>query len=250
MREYLYKLRNLLKIKKNVNSNIDNVTVEEVNDDNTNFYASLLGKKIIKSDLVEKHIGASNVFDITSNKIYFYPPNDGMPTFPYEFYFDNRLVIDNENAFRQITNLDEILIEMTRLMNLGLEKHIILSPYNFMLELEDEIKPNYVGRAKLLLSDKTIINDTISIEKEDAARIYFINRFLDHFMGRNFGLSITKNKELKNALDELNEKLINKKLRVYAGNGYDVFGRDDVEINGILHYHFYAPKDDKKILKR
>ena len=248
MNNYLYKLRNLLKIKKNVINSIDNVTVEEVLLDSSIQYSSLLGKEVIVSDLIKKDIPFSNAYDIRTNKIFFYPLNDGMPTHPYEFYFDNRLVLDNENAFRQITNLDEILIEMTRLMNLGIDKHIILSPYNFMLELEGEVKANYTGRAKLLLSEKSIVNDTISIEKEDSARIYYINRYLDHFIGWNFGSLIKKNKELRDALEELNEKLINKKLRVYAGNGYEVYGNDEFEMNGILHYKFDIPSSASKKL--
>ena len=40
----------------------------------------------------------TNVFEISSNLIYFYPLNDGMPTCGFEFYKNGELVLDNDKS--------------------------------------------------------------------------------------------------------------------------------------------------------
>ena len=65
---------------------------------------------------------------------------------------------------------------------------------------------------------------------------YFINHFLDHFIGRNFGLSVHRKEKLKKELEELNEKVISMGIREYAGSKLEVSGNEDRAVDGLQHY--------------
>ena len=75
----------------------------------------------------------------------------------------------------------------------------------------------------------------------------FINKFLDHFIGWNFGVSVNRNEKLKAELESLNEKVINMGLREYAGTGYEVYGIETEEHNGLQH--FYLPTEKGQAIK-
>lgn len=170
----------------------------------------------------------SNSYNI-NNKIYFYPYNDGRINKIIKFYKDNELIIDNNTNYQEITNLDEILIQLVEIYNQALDNKIEIDPYSFMLELEDEIMTNYFGKAKLFITEKAISNNN--------DYKYFINVFLDHFMGWNFGVSINRNKELKEKIEELNNKAIDLGIREEVGPHYEVFGDQFEEFSGIQHYY-------------
>ena len=80
---------------------------------------------------------------------------------------------------------------------------------------------------------------------------YFINHFLDHFIGWNFGVSVNRNEKLRNELESLNEKVIDKGIRKYAGAGFEVYGVDSEAYNGLQHYSLPIEKSvGKKENKR
>ena len=197
--------------------------------------------------LKKEHV---NTFEISNNLVYFYPLNDGMPTCGFEFYKNGELVIDNDKEYSQISNLDEILLQMVRIFNQSLDNRIVLDPYYFMLELTDEICENYHGNVNLVITEKTIRNQKLNEENFDEATKYFINHFLDHFIGWNFGLSVNRNEDLKRELEELNEKVIDMGIREWAGPGFEVYGVEDEVYNGLQHYKLPTKKEKvkKKIL--
>ena len=192
-----------------------------------------------------------NAFEISNNLIYFYPLNDGMPTCSFEFYKDGELVISNGKEYSQISNLDEILLQMVRIFNQSLDNRIVLDPYYFMLELTDEPCKDYKGNVSLVITEKAIRNQKLNVQNFDEATKYFINHFLDHFIGWNFGLSVNRNEELKIELEELNEKVIDMGIREWAGPGFEVYGVDDKAYNGLQHYKLPTEKVNvkKKALK-
>ena len=96
------------------------------------------------------------------------------------------------------------------------------------MKLEDEVCPDYVGKAKLVLAKEAILNHKVKPEEKDDAKRYCINYFLDHFIGWNFGVVVKNNSELEKALLELNELAIRKGLREYAGRGFEVWQSEDV----------------------
>lgn len=168
---------------------------------------------------------------IVDDCIYFYPPNDGRPTMPIYFFKDGKIILKNDKAFSEIDNLDDILIKMTEIFNKALDKNIILNPYGFMLRLTDDYEENYKGEASLVLTDKSIIS-----KNDNEAKKYFINRYLDHFIGWNFGVSVNRSDDLKVALEKLNNKVIDLGLREDAGPGFEVYGLDYEVYNGLQHY--------------
>ena len=193
-----------------------------------------------------------NAFEISNNLVYFYPLNDGMPTCGFEFYKNGELVIDNGKEYSQISNLDEILLQMVRIFNQSLDNRIVLDPYYFMLELTDEICENYHGNVNLVITEKAIRNQKLNEENFDEATKYFINHFLDHFIGWNFGLSVNRNEDLKRELEELNEKVIDMGIREWAGRGLEVYGVEDEVYDGLQHYKLPTQKANakKKVLDK
>ena len=208
--------------------------------------ADSLNLKFNLHDLKEINKEHVNAFEISNNLVYFYPLNDGMPTCGFEFYKNGELVIDNDKEYSQISNLDEILLQMVRIFNQSLDNRIVLDPYYFMLELTDEICENYHGNVNLVITEKAIRNQKLNEENFDEATKYFINHFLDHFIGWNFGLSVNRNENLKRELEELNEKVIDMGIREWAGPGFEVYGVEDEVYDGLQHYKLPTKKEKVK----
>ena len=210
--------------------------------------ADSLNLKFNLHDLKKINKEHVNAFEISNNLVYFYPLNDGMPTCGFEFYKNGELVIDNDKEYSQISNLDEILLQMVRIFNQSLDNRIVLDPYYFMLELTDEPCKDYKGNVSLVITEKAIRNEKLNDNNFDEATKYFINHFLDHFIGWNFGLSVNRNEDLKRELEELNEKVIDMGIRKWAGPGYEVYGIENELSNGLQHY--ILPTEKVNIKKR
>ena len=99
----------------------------------------------------------------------------------------------------------------------------------------------------MVITDKAILNNKLNKDNFDDVNKYFINLFLDHFIGWNFWLSINRNDELKRELEKLNDKVIDMGIREWAGSGFEVYGVEDEVHNGLQHY--YLPME-KSIVKK
>ena len=198
--------------------------------------ANLLNLKYASHNLRKININGVNAFEVNNDLVYLYPLNDGMPTYRFDFYKGGQLILSNKREFQEITNLDEIILEMVRIFNCSLESDIVLDPYYFMLELTDGLCKDYHGKAKLVITDRTIRNRLLNDDNFVKARNYYINLFLDHFIGWNFGVSVNRNDELKNELEELNNKVIDMGIREYAGSGFEVYGVSNQDYDGLQHY--------------
>ena len=184
-----------------------------------------------------------NAYEMTDeNLIYLYPLNDGMPTRNYRFYKNGELVIANYKNYSEITNLDDIILKLVRLYDESIDKGLVLDPYYFMLRLTDKVTKDYDGKADLIITECAIRNQKLNEENFDEANRHFINHFLDHFIGWNFGVSVNRNETLENELIELNNKVIDKGIREYAGPGFEVMGLLDKEYNGLQHYKLPVEK--------
>lgn len=195
---------------------------------------------------LNKRLSRDNSFDICKDLIYFYPLNDGMPTCGFSFYKRRNLVINNDRNYSQISNLDDVLLTMVRTYDKALDEGIILNPYGFMLKLTDGACNNYHGKADLVVTDLAIMNERIDEDNYDRENRYYINLFLDHFMGWNFGVSINRNDTLREELEELNERVIDMGLRKYSGPGWEVYGLESEAINGLQHYRLPVSKQKGK----
>ena len=190
---------------------------------------------------------SGNAYEISNNLVYLYPLNDGMPTCNFKFYQNGELVLDNVKQYSQISNLDDIILQMVRAFSQALDNRIVLDPYCFMLELTDEVCKDYHGNANLVITERAIINQKLTEENFDKAKKSLINHFLDHFIGWNFGVSVNRNETLKRELEELNEKVIDMGIREYAGSGFGVYGVENEVYDGLQHY--YLPTEKSKVVK-
>ena len=167
--------------------------------------------------------------------ILLHPANDGMPTCPFEWFrkFDGetKMLMDNQSSFKNITNLSEILLQMVRLYAKYIDEDVVIGSFGFAIKLDDEVSPNYVGRATLAMTEEAIQNKWIKPIKIAEAKEYCINEFLDHFIGWNFGVAIKNNSQLEKELLDFNEIVINRGLRKDAGPGFEVWSSNEV-----MHY--------------
>lgn len=230
-------LKNNYIIKNKKSNNINKHYSQKIADKyNVNYYDNY--------SLPKAFIYNQNAFFAYSGFIYFYPPNDGTAKTPFYYYKDHDLVIQNSYAFSEIDNLDEILLEMVKIYNRSLDDKIAINPYGFILKLEDEIKKDYKGNASLVLTDMALPKNNSENRKK------FINIFIDHFIGWNFGVSVNRNEELRNELIKLNTRVIDKGLREDAGPGYGVYGIEREIYKGVQHYYLPTSKSKEYIMSQ
>lgn len=212
--------------------------------------ADLLGVSIIEDNLKKAESKGRNSYQV-KDIIYFYPPNDSYPKYPYKFYQNGKLIIDNQTSFSQIINLDEILLKMVKLFDKALENDIVIDPYSFVLKLTDPIKKGYVGKAELLMMECAVKNGVLNEYTFEEAKSYFLNMFLDNFMGYNFGESINRNEELREELNRFNQKVIDLNLREESNIECIETDTEKEEYPSIQHYHFPTKKEKvRKISKQ
>lgn len=215
------------------NTDYQNITAEDFALQNGIEYISDITQEKISSNIYS----VNNYYAIKNKYILLYPPNDGQPTCPFQWYgiFDEkyRIIMNNQSSFKEITNLSEIILQMVNLYSKYIDEDIFISWNGFAIKLEDEVTPDYHGRATFVLTKDSIRNNKVKPEKIIEAKKYFINDFLDHYIGWNFGVVVTNNPELQKALVDFNRLVIKKGLREYAGTGLDVWCSDDVK-----HYDF------------
>lgn len=251
MKNYLRLLRNLLtENKKNDIPSADNPTKQDTKSVDENQLIINIANKLgleFSMHSLKKMLSYSNRFSLDSdNMIFLYPPNDGTPTCPFEFFKGKKLIISNQKAYSEITNLDEILLQIVRIFDKSLDNGIIIDPYYFMLKLTDEITEEYKGNATLVITEKAIRNHKVNHQNFNEATKYFMNHFLDHFIGWNFGVSVNRNETLRNELEALNEKVIDMGIREYAGSGYEVYGTETEVCKGLQHYNLPITKGVSK----
>ena len=173
-------------------------------------------------------------FAYQNRYVMFCPPNSDIVNKPVSFYgkFGTKIekLMDNQSAYKNITNLSSILMEMVRLYEKHIDDNTIIAPYRFLLRLKDEvIKPNYIGKADLVMEDNTLFNQAVEASDIPSAKKFFINQFIDHFLGLNFGVVIREDLKLEKNLLKFNKMIISKGLREFAGLGIRVLKSDAVQ---------------------
>jgi hypothetical protein len=183
------------------------------------------------SDEVRSYL---NEFHMKDNMyLLLYPLNDGRNICPFEWYmrFDDEelKVIDNKDAFSQITNLKEILCQIVDIYIKYIDDDdVVISSSNFGLKLEDPVTSNYKGRASLVITDK-VIKKAKTPEKTLEIKKFYLNEFLDRFIGWNFGVIVSKDYNLAAKLERLNYLVILKELRKDLGTGLELIASETVQ---------------------
>ena len=214
-----------------LNAKFQCITAKQIAADNgIEYIADAKGKKM------NSEHGSVNSFYAGEGKyILLHPANDGMPTCPFEWWgtFDGKpqMIMDNQHSFKGITNLSEIILQMVKLYAKYIDDDMFIASAGFAIKLDGEVRPDYYGKATFVLTKDAIRNDKVKPEQIIEAKKYFVNDFLDHYIGWNFGVAIKSNPELEKALIDFNDLVIEKGLREYAGRGFEVWHSEDV-----VHY--------------
>lgn len=204
------------------------ITAKQIAADNGIEYISDAKGRKMNSE----HGSVNRFFAGKGKYILLHPANDGMPTCPFEWWgnFDGKpqMIMDNQHSFKGITNLSEIILQMVKLYAKYIDDDMFIASAGFAIRLDDEVHPEYHGKATFVLTKDSIRNNKVKPEEIIEAKKYFINDFLDHYIGWNFGVAVTSNPELEKALIDFNNLVIEKGLREYAGPGFEVWHSGDV----------------------
>ena len=205
------------------------ITAEDIAKENHLKYLS----ETIWSKMDTAYKGANCFYAVKGEYILFHPANDGAEMRSYEWYFlfdgKEQMIMNNQSAFKNITNLSDILLQMTRLYSKYIDDYVFIDSERFVLKLEDEVCPDYKGKATLVLTDSTIRNSKVKESEIMDVKKYFINAFLDKFIGWNFGVAVRNNQKLEKELVKLNELVISKGLRCNTSFGLDLLSTEDVK---------------------
>ena len=206
------------------------ITAKDIAEENGIEYTSKAkGEKLsVKGNIVNQYYIARGQYILLS------PVNDGFATYiTFEWYKrynrKTRMIIDNQSSFKCITNLSDILLQMVRLYTRYIDEDVFIDSDGFAIRLDDEVRPRYKGSATLVLTDDAICNKRIKPDETIKAKKYFVNTFLDRYIGLNFGVAITSNPQLEKELLELNNLVISKGLREKAGPNVEVISSEDVK---------------------
>jgi len=204
-------------------SPISNLFRKKIPSDITDSFESLQGIDRIKyADAIKRldWFEGKNVFLLHEDPLLlFYPHNDGMPTCPFVWARNKGSIVnpelypimDNQKDFTQISNLSDILQKTTTVMQESYEKKIpVVYEEYFGLRLTDQVKPHYTGKAQLVWFVGDHLKKGASFK--DATN-YFCNRYLDVFIGWNFGDVVKANSELEKQLLSFAEQLNTDKVR-------------------------------------
>lgn len=215
------------------NADFQKITAKEVAIENGIGYISKARGRNLNT--IKK--GVNKVFAAKGKYILLHPANDGMPTSPIEWYgkflLKNKIIMDNQSSFKCITNLSDIILQMVKLYEKYIDDNMFIASDGFAIRLDDKVCPDYRGKASLVLTADAIRNNKVKPEQVIEAKKYFLNDFLDHFIGWNFGVAVKSDPQLEKELLKFNAVVISKGLREDAGTGLDVWCSDDVQ-----HYKF------------
>lgn len=124
-----------------------------------------------------------------------------------------RRILTNQDSFSCITNLEQILDQLIELYIDSVNDDWFINPYGFALELEGKIVSEYQGKARLLITDKVILNKHVEYDQKEAYKKKLIDEFLEDFIGANFIKIIADNPKLKKQLERLEYTASDKFIR-------------------------------------
>ncbi len=195
------------------NANFRKITSKEIATKNGFYYIPRLIEKKLFSN--EPFVNQFYIDD--GGYLSLHPINNRIFSFPSEWYGEfnglSKIIMNNQSAFKCITNLSDILLQIIRLYSKYIDENVFISSSGFAIKLMDEIRSEYVGRASLVLTDDAIQNNKVKPAQVIEAKKYFINDFLDNFIGCNFGVAVKSNPQLEKELLEFNNLVISKGLR-------------------------------------
>ena len=172
---------------------------------------------VIDGTIANPDIPGFKFFAKDNRYILFNPINEGRFISSIYWYgeFNNRatLIMDNHDSVKNIKNLKDILLQMIYLYEKYLDEDMVIMPEGFAVKLTDSIGDNYRGKANLVITGSSNMNDFVRKEKMHDAKTYCISKFLNYYIGLNFGVAIKNNSDLEDALIHLNDEVIRRRLK-------------------------------------
>lgn len=134
-----------------------------------------------------------------------------------EFVLDKKIVqysriLTNRESFECITNLKEILAQIIDFYIDSLDDEWFINPYGFALELEENVVPEYTGKARLVVTDNAVINDVVEVDQKSYYKKAMLSMFLENFIGANFMKITTEDDHLERMISKLEEYARDKKM--------------------------------------
>lgn len=183
---------------------------------NLQYVSNVKFQELIKSPNVKRVISEENKY------IWFWPLYDEeceMNNLEWygEFMADRSIIqysriLTNQYSFSCITNLKEILVQIIEFYEDSLDDEWFINPYGFVIELEEKVVPEYTGKARLIITDKTIINESVEYDQKFAYKKKLLKQFLEDFIGANFVKNISEDAELEGKISRLKVWAKDKKM--------------------------------------
>ncbi len=165
-----------------------------------------------------------------------HPANNGMPSCPFVYYNESK-IFDNQKNFFEISNMNLFIEKTLELFEYCIENGHYIDPFCLFAKLDmSELEKGRLSldlENVLTVSDVSICDNNIKEENKEDAMMYFINIYLDKFIGWNFGKYILNDPSLSQKFNHFCDYVISKKLRRFDGCGFDVYSTEYV-----VHYDF------------
>ena len=172
--------------------------------------AKFLGIEYIPKILNKKEVDRGKITsEVTEeNTIEFIPLNRVSDSKTYTWKNDE-IFLSNFDNFKEIVNLNEMLVQMTDIYIKSLDNNIFINPYAFGLKLTQVGNSKY--SAVLVLQEETVLNWKIEPYERKKYTKQLLNDFVFGFIGFNFGNQM-RDTRLKVKIQELIEKTSKKEL--------------------------------------
>lgn len=119
-------------------------------------------EEIKETKIVTKNKHMNGFYLAKGKYLFLYPK-----TFLVEWYTKSGgklvKVLDNQDFHVSITNFDNIVHQILSLYEKYKTEDVFIDVVGFALELEEPISPNYCGKAKLVITDRAIVNWDVRI---------------------------------------------------------------------------------------
>ena len=128
--------------------------------------------------------------------------NGSIPPPFYLYDSNNKQIISNEQSFRQLTNINEIITDMSKVIRDAYKDELPLNPFeNFVLKIVENSKTKKLyGELKYNLYP-TLDEKYLNNKKQSS--IDFAESFIQKFLGYNYIIDFKNNKVLEELLNEL-----------------------------------------------
>ena len=159
--------------------------------------------------------GAEGVEIYKRKYLHFYPLYDGISEMEISWYLNREKIISNDK-FCNIANLSENLLKLINIYIKYIDQDVAIDSFRLGLSLDDEILPDYRGKATICLTEDSVLTKKVGNFERDFLRTksQCLNDFLDIFLAVNFVKVLQQDEEIAVASQILNNLVTEKGLKL------------------------------------